>query len=48
MDFREVVESKTLKALLLKLLSLGGRKFLDLWQTEHPSLFTSLTSLIPL
>jgi hypothetical protein len=48
MDFREVVGRKTLKALTAKLLSVGGRKFLDLRQTQHPSLFTSLISLIPL
>jgi hypothetical protein len=47
MDFREVVGRKTLKALTAKLLSVGGRKFLGLPKTQHPSLFTNLTSLIP-
>jgi hypothetical protein len=46
MDFREVVGRKTLKALRSELLSVGGRKFLNLRQTEHPSLFASLSSLI--
>jgi UV DNA damage repair endonuclease len=48
MDFREVVGRKMLKALQSELLSVGGRKFLNLRQTQHPSLFTNLTSLIHL